>query len=425
MNSRRSDSLGRRPTVAQRRFAACGVLVSFLLGATATTAQVAEVDLRSTVFLEPSEESDMRVINPGVALRVRPSDWLKLDLGYEADIVSGASERLKAGPLASPDVISRASVVDTRHVVGGGFTVTRKQSSLSVGYAYGTEKDYRSNAITVSGATEFFQRNTRLELAYARGFDSVCNNAFTPDLDPTLRVALDSSVGCFSSAPNRQAQDINLDNFRLGWTQNWTPVLATQLVFNGAVQNGFLGNPYRAVLIGAAGQQAQENHPEDRARGSVALRVKYYAKPLKTALTFGVRGYRDTWDILSQTYELEAERYLVPQVRVLLRGRYYRQAEALFWSDDYTGGEPVFGPRGQYWSGDRELSPLSSFGVGGRVVVELEKTAESRVMGIFSAFDIVAAVDYIKTNLEDFTWAGVEPDDTGAFILTLGLTGAF
>ena len=76
------------------------------------------------------------------------------------------------------------------------------------------------------------------------------------------------------------------------------------------IQHGFLSNPYRAVVISAGGETAQEHHPDNRARGALALRAKYYVKPLATAFGVDVRAYRDTWDILSQTYEINAERYM-------------------------------------------------------------------------------------------------------------------
>ena len=55
------------------------------------------------------------------------------------------------------------------------------------------------------------------------------------------------------------------------------------------------------------------------------------------------RLYRDTWAIFGQTHELDGERYMFPWLRLLVRGRYYTQTKALFWSDDYTGGEPATG----------------------------------------------------------------------------------
>ena len=163
--------------------AATAVLTS--TGAEPAHAQVVDLDLRNTVFYEPSGESDMTVLNPRIGLAVQPTEGFSVSAAYEADIVSGATEPTKAGPL-SPDIISQASISDHRHVATGGIQIERKYARLGVSYSYGTENDYRSQAITVVGATDFLQRNTTLQLSYTRGFDEVCNVAYAkrPGADP-------------------------------------------------------------------------------------------------------------------------------------------------------------------------------------------------------------------------------------------------
>jgi hypothetical protein len=395
-----------------------------LLVSGSASAQVADVELGSGMFWEPSPTSKLTVINPHFALGVMPTDWLTVRAGWEADIVSGASEALKVGPLV--DVVTAATdFSDTRHVVNGAVSVARRDTRLSVGYSYGTEKDYRSHALTVSAGTDFLQKNTQIELAYAHGFDQVCTSAFSEDIAPSQRFALGDSGGCFTSADNRASRDVDLDNLQAAWTQAWTPVLATQLVLTGALQHGFLGNPYREVVISPSGSSALENHPENRARVAIAMRVKYHVRPIDSAFSFSVRGYRDTWDVLAQTYELEGERYIFPWLRILARGRIYNQSGALFWSDDYTGGEPVTGPRGQYWTGDRELSPLKSYLLGGRLLAAGKGRPGDRIIGAFLDLSASFGIDLMKTQLESFTWSGEEPNDTVALIGVLNLSAAF
>jgi hypothetical protein len=413
------------PRRFERALLAILAAIGCLVARAPALAQVAELELSSSVFHEPSGSSAMTVIAPRASLAVTPWEFLIVRAGYEADVVSGASEPVKAGPLSSPDIISQASVEDVRHVVSGGFSVLKDNTTLSANYAFGTEKDYRSQSVTLSASTDFLQRNTQIAIAYARGFDEVCNLAYAPSLDPTIRARLDSSIGCFTDAANRQAQAIDLDTFQVAWTQSWTPVFATQLVLTGALQHGFLANPYRGVVIGFGGQVAQEHHPENRARNAAALRARYYLRPIQTAFGAGTRLYRDTWDVTSQSYELDAERSMLPWLRAQVRGRFYTQTGALFWSDDYTGGEPELGPRGQYWTGDRELSPLHNFSAGGRVLAAWKGRPGERVAGAFLDFHALASFDFIKTVLEEFTLAGEQPDDTLALVMTLGLGAAF
>jgi hypothetical protein len=390
----------------------------------AASGQVAEVELGTGVFWEPSPTSKLTVLNPHFAVGVLPTDWLTIRAGWEADVVSGATEPLKSGPLV--DVITEATPFDdTRHVASGTVAIARKDTRLSVSYSYGTESDYRSHAIAVSAGTDFLQKNTRIELAYAHGFDEVCTSAYSDDIAPSQRLAMTSSDGCFTDATDRATRDVAIDNMQVAWTQAWTPVLATQLVLTGALQHGFLENPYREVVISSTGGSALENQPDNRARIALAMRVKYHVRPIDTAFSLGVRGYRDTWDVLGQTYELEAERYILPWLRVLARGRYYTQTGALFWSDDYTGGEPVTGPRGQYWTGDRELSPLKNYLVGGRILTAWQGRPGNRIIGAFLDLSASAGLDLMKTNLESFTWGGEKPTDTVALIGVLNVAASF
>jgi len=424
--SSREGSAPRAFVHARRRWLSALGFLALIGGAASAQAQVAALDVSSALFVEPSKRSGLTVVNPSATLAVSPNDWLTVQGAYEADIVSGASESLKGGRLSNVDIVSSAThFSDTRHALTGGFTVTRASTHLSGSYTYGQEHDYRSNAFAVSAGTDFLQKNTQIELSYGRGFDQVCTTAFAASDAPSSRLALDNSQGCFTDDKKRAARDISLDNFQVGWTQTWTPVFATQMVLSAALQHGFLGNPYRSVVIAPAGDQALENHPENRARGALGLRGKYYVRNLQTAFSAGARLYRDTWDIFGQTYELDAERYMLPWLRVLLRARYYTQTKALFWSDDYTGGEPQTGPRGQYWSGDRELSPLSSYLIGGRALATRQGRPGARVFGLFLSLSGSVGMDLLKTNLRDFTLGGRAPDDTLAMLWSLGVRGEF
>jgi hypothetical protein len=388
--------------------------------------QVAEVDLRTQIFHEPSAQSHMTVYTPEVNIQASPSDALSVSANYQADAVTGASESIKAGPLLAnvPDIVSRASVRDFRQMATGGFSLTREHTRFGGSYTYGTENDYRSNSFAVSAGTDFLQRNTDVEIGYSKGFDEVCSLR-QRNLPATLRQGLDSSDGCFTKSERLESLPISLDNFRLGWTQTWTPVLATQLVFTGALQHGFLGNPYREVVIGPTGQAAQENHPDDRRRVAAGLALKYYAKSIETALGVSTRVYRDSWELQSFNVEVSAERYLQPWLRLLLHGRAYVQSGASFWSDDYTGGEPELGPRGQYWSGDRELSPLQTLLGGASLTGSWRAAGDSRWVGVFREISAGASLDLLATFLRDFTWAGRKPDDTIVMLPSLGATGSF
>ncbi len=403
------------------------LLVSALFLATArpSPAQVVDVDAGVTVFEEPSPTSHLFVLTPAARLTGRPTEAIKIFAGYDADIVSGATEPIKAGPLSGVDVVSAATDFDdVRNVVSGGFSIERRATRLSGNYAYGTESDYRSQSFGVSAGADFFQKNTQIDLSYARGFDEVCTSAFADTVPPSSREALDSSDGCFTTQENRETRPVDLDNYQVAWTQSWTPVFMTQAILTGQLQHGFLENPYRSVVIAPSGEAALENQPDNRARASLTLSGRYYIRSWQAALVLNVRGYHDTWDMWAGTYEVSLEKHWTPWLRLLGRARFHQQNGALFWSDDYTGGEPQTGPRGQYWTGDRELSPLLSYSLGARAVATAHGKVGDRLLGMFLKGSAGLSLDLLKTDLEQFTWGGEKPDDTFAGVLTFTLSGS-
>jgi hypothetical protein len=418
---------GSKSSAGKRGLATLVCAVAVLTWARLAAAQAFELDSRVGFFHEPAKGSTMTVYTPSTDLTARPWTFLTVTGGWEADIVSGASERVKTGPLsrAGPDAITGASVKDVRHIGRGAVTVKRDATEFRAGGSASVENDYKSNSFHASARTDIFQHSTQLEIAYARNWDTVCDLAHAPNTDATLRRPLDNSTGCFQpNAENRSEVPIRTDAFQLTWSQAWTPVLTTQAVYTGQLQSGLLSDPYRAVSLSPGGQYAQEHHPANRTRQAVALRGAYYIRPLKGAVRAAMRGYRDTWDIWSGTFELEGEKYILPWLRLRGTGRYYRQSGALFWSDDYTGGEPAHGPRGQYWSGDREISPFSSYLVGGRFVGSWS-AGERRMAGIFEGLQAGVGLDVLFYDYRDFTLGGRKPRDTTAYIGTLSFTALF
>ncbi|MGE3636873.1 MAG: DUF3570 domain-containing protein [Sandaracinaceae bacterium] len=318
-------------------------------------ADVAEFDAYSTLFYEFGGPLEMLVVNPRASLRVDPIPEMSLRASYDADIVSGASVAVVDAPAADVDAISSATQLnDFRSVVSGGLELRSDFGSIRGSYAYGFESDYRSHSFNIGARTDLFDRNTTLDLSYARGFDQVCTLNQPRAQDPVDRRRLDVSEGCFDSANiDRAALDVSLQTFQGAWTQAWAPIFVTQLTLTGQLIDGFQSNPYRAVWLGRAA--AQEHHPENRFRYAAALSGRLWVEPLSGAIQASVRAYRDNWDVRSITAELAYEQSIDGALRIRLLGRYYRQGAAAFYSDDYATQ-----PRGEYFTGDRELAEMES-----------------------------------------------------------------
>lgn len=398
------------------RLAAVGVgLLLALLGPSAVRAE-AGVTLGSGVFHEQGGPLKMDVIMPSAGANVDLGEAVNLRVGWSADIVSGASVAVVDAPAANVDAISSATVKDTRHVFSGGLRLRDGLGSVDVNYSHGFEHDYRSDSFAVSARTELFDRNTGIELSYARAFDRVCDLAGT--FDPVMKPRMPSSDGCFSDDKSRTERSLAIHTLQGAVSQAWTPRLTTQLTLLAQVLHGFQSNPYRAIRIGKTA--AQEHAPNDRARYAIGAAARYWLAPLSAALGLEGRVYRDTWGITSLSGELSYDQRLFGEVRLRLRGRYYTQTDATFYSDDY-----VLEPHGRYFTGDRELSSMQSvlFGLG--VHWNVPSDAAGHVLGVLDSFGLVLRGDLLKTFFDNFHYDRAEVPNTLAQVLTLELRAGF
>jgi hypothetical protein len=408
-----SSLFERRSLTSTLLGAAAFALVSTIAGS--PRSEVVGLDLGNTYYREGTPYGKMTVYTPSSQLSVKPADWFGIRGGWEADVVSGASIKTRNAVRGqNPDAISSASVHDFRQAVNGGFSLQRKLTTFEGGYTYSWEHDYRSHSFDVAAKAELFQRSMELQIAYARNWDSVCDR-FNADPDPTRALSLDKSDQCFKSDPTIITHPIVIDALQGSWTQLWTPVFATQTTVSAQIMNGFLSNPYREVNIGV-NTPVQEHEPGNRQRFSIGIRGNYFLRALKTAVRLGVRAYRDTWDIRAVTTELELERYMfIEALRLRARGRFYTQSHAAFYSDDY-----LLNPRGQYWTGDRELSQMQSYLAGLRILYGPTAT-DKKVLGFLEKLELSVGADIVFFRYSDFTING-DPLRKTAIIGSLGLT---
>ena len=387
------------------------------LGTARAQQQQSHVGVGSSFFHEGGGPLNMTVVTPEVDADVALSEGLAVQAGYTADVVSGASVAVVDAPASKVDAISSASVHDVRHVMGGGMRVQDGQSSIGGAYHYGIENDYRSHAFDVSARTELYERNTTLEITYARSFDSICDGPSASEA--VLKARLDTSDGCFnSSVMNRHERSLGTQTFQGAWTQQWTPIFSMQTTATAQLLHGFQSNPYRAVRIGRTA--AQEHHPEDRARYALGMGFRIWIEPLRGALQPQLRVYRDTWDIRSLSAELGYEQALVAGLRFRARARYYTQTAAAFYSDDY-----VLAPKGSYFTGDRELSAMKSLLLGAQFAWDVPPDANGDVLGFLAGFQIALRADLIKFTFDDFHYDRAAVPNTTALVGSLSVLAGF
>lgn len=394
------------------------LLFALLLWPTYASAQ-SSFDATTTVFHESGGPLNTTVLNPKVAARAQVIEALSVQAGWEADVVTGASVAVVDGPVSEVDAISSATTYnDFRQVIRGGLGLSSDNARIDASYSHGFERDYRSHTLAVRARTELFDRNTVLEIALQRSWDEVCD-LLQPDAEkPVERQRLPNAQGCFEPGKGRAIHTLALHGLQGTWTQAWTPIFNTQLLLSAQLINGFQSNPYRMVWLGR--RAAQEHHPENRGRYAVGLNTRIWMRPLGGALQTSIRGYRDTWDVLSLTAEVAFERSLGAYFRMRLRGRHYRQTGAAFYSDDYA-----LSPVGQYFTGDRELSRMSSWLAGGRLDFLPTGDREAKALGFIENVRIVLKADVLMYQFPDFHYGTADVPNTRAIFGTLGVETVF
>ncbi len=382
-------------------------------------ADAGQLDAYSTLFYEFGGPLNMMVITPRANLRIDPIEELSIKASWEADIVSGASVAVVDAPSSEVDAITSATQLeDFRNVFTGGLELRSSVGALRASYSYGFENDYRSHSFTVGARTDLFERNTTFDLSYARGFDQTCDRFQPSDQEPVTRQRLDTSEGCFTDPLSRMTHDVDLQTFQGSWTQAWAPVFVTQVTLTGQLVDGFQSNPYRAVWLGRSA--AQEHHPDSRFRYAGSLAGRLWLEPLNGALSLSGRVYRDNWDVRSVTAEVGYEQSIEGAVRLRVRGRYYRQGAAAFFSDDYS-----LMPRGQYFTGDRELGDMETFLVGAQLTWTLTAGTEGASLGFLQSFKLVLKGDYVHHEFGNFRYGRAAVPNNNSILVTLGLEMVF
>jgi hypothetical protein len=379
------------------------------------------------IFAQPAPSDFLIVLTPSVTGKVTALRWLTFDVDWTADIVTGATPRT----YGSPDVVSAAtSFTEVRNVVGAGASFLVGPATITAGYAYGTENDYRSQLLRAGVTLDLANHDTVIVADYSHGFDSVCN-LDQPGIPLTLRQPLDSSRGCFAGTAGLTNEKLDIDNVELTLTQTLTKKLVGAVSGSYQHLDGFQSNPYRRVRLYGGLEQAQESHPRLRDRGAVTARIRYAIASLAATLGADLRLYRDSWGVQSITGELTWDQpfhLAAPAWRYMARARGYVQSGATFFRDvGYTDSYERAGPVGSYFTADQELAPLADLVLGASFVHTSSHPIDKRKWRMFTAVEWNLGFDYVKI----FALSPEPPNAArtrgfaSALVLSLSVTGRF
>ena len=391
------------------------------------------VDATTTWYQEKRQggQGGLSVVHPQFDVGTDLGEHTTIDIGYSADIVSGAT-----AAVYSVDATSSATQFeDTRHQGTVGLTFYGSRSALTLGTSIGSERDYSSIGVSASGSIDLPGKNTNLALSYNHAFDSVCDydNGMATAFE---RRALTGQQECKkekgllgkSVMGDSVWRELSIDAAQATLTQNISPKLVLQAGLFGQVLRGFQANPYRRVRV--SGAEPQESLPDVRGRLALMVRVNNYLPSLKAAVHGMLRGYSDTWGVNSGTIGLGYSQYFGPSLLVRFNGRIYQQAEATFFKDAFF--YETEGAAGAFFTGDRELGALRNIVTGAKFTYIKYDEEGGPVWGYFDQIRINLKADlYLLDELpsdpiennrdgidKQFLSSGQALD---AFVLQLGL----
>jgi hypothetical protein len=355
-----------------------------LLVATAGVASAEDrAEVSTTVFAESRDggQGGLRVLHPQADVGTDIGRHVTLDLGYAADAVSGAT----ASTFQVDATSGATKFSDLRHEGRFALGFQGRRSRISFSGTVGTERDYIMRQLGGAASIDLPGRNTTVGLAYTHSWDETCDKD-NADLMPLERRALTGMDECKKTglmfgqdvAGTTVWRDVSIDTVQATVTQNLTPTMNMQIAAFGQVLEGFQSNPYRRVRVG--GNSPQEHIPDTRARWSLTARLNRFMPKLRSAAHFNARFYDDTWGVIGGDVELAYSQYIGNALLARFRARAYQQTAAKFFKDAFF--YETESTAGEYFTGDRELSPVRSAFIGAKLTL-ITVGEDKPVWGLF------------------------------------------
>lgn len=303
----------------------CGVfaLVLFLVSPSLTKAE--GEDKLDFKYMYYADKNEVWNHTPAFSFFKSFSHYWRFQWDQEVDAVSGASRRLgwrNVGRQGDHDLIidgmSGASKVEIRHSEQASLGFSDKGRQGSASFYFSDESDYTSYSPAVAGSWDFNERNTTLGGVLSFFFDN---------LHPQ---------GAFAGlGGNRQ-----LISSTLSLSQILSRSTLWSITANTIRSSGALGHPYNPVIL-ADGSMLIESLPEKKVSYALSSQIiqGFQLSERRGSVHFDARYYRDSWQLASQTAELQLYQYLSEEIYCRLRTRLYHQGSAAFSKQVYLGNE--------------------------------------------------------------------------------------
>jgi len=292
------------------------------------------------------DDDHTEVVSPTVQAEADVGADTHIAAGYLADVISSASV----------DVVSQASpatIHDVRHQVSATASHQLGPWNAAGGYTFSAENDYTSHVVHGTATRDLFDKATTLGLGYALSLN-------------TIGRAHDDNF----------SRSLTVHTLAATWTQIVNRKLITQVSYELSAALGYQASAYRFVPVrmdpdAVPSFWVPETDPDQRFRHAVVVGANL-AVFRDSAIQGDYRFYRDTWGIVSHTFGARYFVNLTPRLELRLRSRLYTQSGASFYQANYTA-------TARYMTFDRELGPLWSETLGGKLMWKVADRAEAEL----------------------------------------------
>lgn len=354
----------------------------------------------STEIAGYTDSVGVSVFTPSIGASVEsPTAGWAASGRYLLDVVSAAS----------PDIVATASPQwrEVRHAGNVGVRYKPGTFGVALGGATSYTPDYLALSANVQLIEDLDQKNLTLIQGYAFGSDTIGRTG--------------TSFSTFSN--NLQAHTITL-----GLSRVVNPSLILGLYGDAILENGDQSKPYRYIPMfapdvaprvprGASAIEVAnlrtsarplEQLPLDRQRFAVTGRLGLRTDT--TTIRLEERFYSDSWGLLASTTDLRWFVDVSERVTVWPHLRFHTQGGVSFWERAYVARSADELP--SLRTGDRELGPLSNFGLGAGIRFSLGKAGskDDLVLSITGDGTYTAFTDaiYVKDRFSGFATTALE-----------------
>lgn len=317
---------------------------------------------RADIMYHRYDGGGMVIDGPSVLVRKNIADKISLAGNYYIDSVSSASIDVETS--------GATEYTEERKEYSFDASYLKDKSLINIGYTSSKENDYDASSFRIDFSQDFFGDMTTVSMGYSQGNDDITQ---TGNKD-------------FSEELERR-------HYRIGIAQVLSRNLIANVNYESIIDEGYLQNPYRFILIDriTAYDLDEERYPNTRNSDAVSFKLSYHL-PWSAAVKSRLGYFTDSWGIDGASIEFDYSHKLKNRLLLDLRLRYYQQSDADFYANAFDVNTAL-----QTFVGrDKELSQYQTYSIG------LGASYQWDFRKIIDKVRINAQIDYMLFDYENF-----------------------